>query len=42
MEGPTKHARCISCGNRTMGEKCEKCIPGNFRGSDDHRSPCRP
>ncbi|PSN57394.1 Multiple epidermal growth factor-like domains protein 8 [Blattella germanica] len=38
LEGPTKHARCIGCANRTTGEKCEECIPGNFRGSEDHQS----
>ncbi|KAJ4443468.1 hypothetical protein ANN_05140, partial [Periplaneta americana] len=41
QEGPTRDARCIGCGNRTTGDKCEECISGNFRGSEDHRSPCR-
>ena len=42
VEGPTSHARCIGCANRTAGDKCEDCIPGNFRGSEDHRDLCRP
>ena len=41
-EGPKTQAVCHSCFNLTMGEKCEECIPGNFRGSEDKRKPCRP
>ncbi|XP_034236737.1 multiple epidermal growth factor-like domains protein 8 [Thrips palmi] len=41
-EGPTTHAHCIGCANRTTGDKCDECISGNFRGSEDHRDPCRP
>jgi recombinational DNA repair protein RecR len=42
QEGPTRDARCIACGNFTTGDKCEECIPGTFRGSEDYRSSCRP
>jgi hypothetical protein len=42
QEGPTRDAHCIACGNFTTGDKCEECIPGTFRGSEDYRSPCRP
>lgn len=41
-EGPTTRARCIGCGNMTTGDKCEECIPGHFRGVEDHRAACRP
>lgn len=41
-EGPTTHAHCIGCANRTTGDKCDECISGNFRGTEDHRDPCRP
>ena len=41
-EGPKTQAVCHACFNLTMGEKCEECIPGNFRGSEDRRKPCRP
>lgn len=41
-EGPKTQAICHSCSNSTMGEKCEECIPGNFRGVEDRRKPCRP
>ncbi|XP_046398520.1 multiple epidermal growth factor-like domains protein 8 [Ischnura elegans] len=34
-------AVCIGCANGTAGEKCEGCLPGYFRGSTDHRQPCR-
>lgn len=42
QEGPKTQAVCHSCSNLTLGEKCEECIPGNFRGSEDKRKPCRP
>ena len=41
-EGPKTQAVCHACANLTMGEKCEECIPGNFRGMEDRRKPCRP
>ncbi|XP_066249619.1 multiple epidermal growth factor-like domains protein 8 isoform X2 [Euwallacea similis] len=40
--GPKTVARCLRCSNNTTGERCEKCIPGNFRGSEELRGPCRP
>lgn len=41
-EGPTRDAHCMGCGSFTAGEKCEECIPGHFRGTEDLRAPCRP
>lgn len=41
-EGPTTRARCVWCGNKTTGDKCEDCVEGNFRGTEDHRAACRP
>ncbi|XP_017786408.1 PREDICTED: multiple epidermal growth factor-like domains protein 8 isoform X2 [Nicrophorus vespilloides] len=41
-EGPKGIARCLRCGSRTSGTRCDECIAGNFRGSEDHRDPCRP
>lgn len=35
-------ARCVRCANNTDGPRCERCIEGYFRGSDDFRDPCRP
>lgn len=40
--GPAGKARCIRCGNRTVGTKCDECVPGNFRGSTDPKVSCRP
>ncbi|XP_039280047.1 multiple epidermal growth factor-like domains protein 8 isoform X2 [Nilaparvata lugens] len=42
QEGPTAHARCVWCGNKTTGERCEDCIDGNFRGQYDQTMSCRP
>lgn len=41
-QGPKTQAICHACSNLTMGEKCEECVPGNFRGSEDRRKTCRP
>lgn len=41
-EGPKQQARCVRCSNKTSGNQCEDCETGTFRGSDDHRDPCRP
>ncbi|CAH0556746.1 unnamed protein product [Brassicogethes aeneus] len=41
-EGPKKNAYCLHCSNLTTGSKCDECIPGNFRGSEDLTDPCRP
>lgn len=35
-------ARCVRCANNTDGPRCERCIEGYFRGSEDFRDPCRP
>uniref|UniRef100_A0A146L5D8 Multiple epidermal growth factor-like domains protein 8 n=2 Tax=Lygus hesperus TaxID=30085 RepID=A0A146L5D8_LYGHE len=40
--GPTTKAKCIGCKSNTTGAKCEDCLEGHFRGSDDHRVSCRP
>nr|CAI5852919.1 unnamed protein product [Callosobruchus analis] len=40
-EGPKSNARCLRCANLTSGARCDECIVGNFRGSEDHRHPCR-
>ncbi|XP_041977639.1 multiple epidermal growth factor-like domains protein 8 isoform X2 [Aricia agestis] len=40
-EGSAK-ARCLRCANNTDGPRCERCIEGYFRGSEDFRDPCRP
>ncbi|XP_074030037.1 multiple EGF like domains 8 isoform X1 [Leptinotarsa decemlineata] len=41
-EGPKANARCLRCANLTSGPRCDECIIGNFRGSEDHKDPCRP
>ncbi|KAJ8956844.1 hypothetical protein NQ318_014258 [Aromia moschata] len=41
-EGPKANARCLRCENLTSGSRCDDCIVGNFRGSEDHRDRCRP
>ncbi|CAH0390198.1 unnamed protein product [Bemisia tabaci] len=41
-EGPTMHARCVECANNTTGAKCDTCVEGFFRETDDLREPCRP
>ncbi|XP_001814936.2 multiple epidermal growth factor-like domains protein 8 [Tribolium castaneum] len=41
-EGPKAFAKCLKCTNQTAGPRCEDCIVGNFRGTEDHRDPCRP
>ncbi|ENN77377.1 hypothetical protein YQE_06202, partial [Dendroctonus ponderosae] len=41
-EGPKNLARCLRCSNHTTGERCERCISGNFRGSEELEDACRP
>lgn len=41
-EGPKTNARCLRCANFTSGDRCDECIVGNFRGSENHSDPCRP
>uniref|UniRef100_A0A1B0CSP3 Multiple epidermal growth factor-like protein 8 n=2 Tax=Lutzomyia longipalpis TaxID=7200 RepID=A0A1B0CSP3_LUTLO len=41
-EGPTLDAVCLRCDNRTDGDRCEGCITGHFRGTENHRDACRP
>lgn len=41
-EGPKSEVKCINCGNRTTGNKCDECIAGNFRGAEDLTLPCKP
>lgn len=42
VEGPTTNALCIGCLNKTSGRKCDECLEGYFRGTDDLRQQCRP
>lgn len=39
--GPLSDAYCISCMDNTTGPTCSGCLSGHFRGSTDHRDPCR-
>lgn len=41
-EGPKTDALCLRCQNNTDGDRCETCIVGHFRGTDNHREICRP
>lgn len=41
-EGPLNDAICLRCDNRTDGDRCETCISGHFRGSENNRDVCRP
>lgn len=41
-EGPKANAKCLRCGNLTSGARCDDCIKGNFRGTENHRDACRP
>ncbi|XP_060517960.1 multiple epidermal growth factor-like domains protein 8 isoform X2 [Cylas formicarius] len=40
--GPKANAKCLRCDNRTAGDRCDECIPGNFRGSEELKDSCRP
>ncbi|XP_049864899.1 multiple epidermal growth factor-like domains protein 8 [Pectinophora gossypiella] len=40
--GSNARARCVRCANNTDGPRCERCIEGYFRGSEELRDPCRP
>lgn len=41
-EGPMSNALCIGCVNKTTGRRCDECMEGYFRGTDDLRQKCRP
>lgn len=41
-EGPAHNATCLKCGNHTAGDRCDSCLRGYFRGSDDLAKECRP
>lgn len=41
-EGPVSNAVCLRCSNFTSGPRCNTCIMGYFRGTDDHQKKCRP
>ncbi|XP_030384738.1 multiple epidermal growth factor-like domains protein 8 [Scaptodrosophila lebanonensis] len=41
-EGPQANATCLRCANKTDGDRCDTCLTGYFRGSEDHRRHCRP
>ncbi|EDW76175.2 uncharacterized protein Dwil_GK15317 [Drosophila willistoni] len=40
-EGPTHNATCLRCSNHTDGDRCDSCLQGYFRGSEDLQKPCR-
>ncbi|XP_076271195.1 multiple EGF like domains 8 isoform X2 [Rhynchophorus ferrugineus] len=40
--GPKGPAICLRCENKTTGNRCDECITGYFRGSDELHDPCRP
>ncbi|XP_049313887.1 multiple epidermal growth factor-like domains protein 8 [Bactrocera dorsalis] len=42
QEGPESNATCLRCANSTAGDRCDTCIVGYFRGSEDHHKACRP
>ncbi|KAK6618955.1 hypothetical protein RUM44_003336 [Polyplax serrata] len=41
-EGPMANALCIGCSNKTTGRKCDECMEGYFRGTEDLKHHCRP
>ncbi|KAH8377850.1 hypothetical protein KR093_007479 [Drosophila rubida] len=41
-EGPAHNATCLRCGNHTAGDRCDSCLLGYFRGSEDLQRQCRP
>lgn len=41
-EGPMEDAVCLRCANQTSDDRCEGCIFGHFRGTEDYRVACRP
>lgn len=41
-EGPPSDAVCLRCANQTADDRCEGCVTGHFRGTEDLRSICRP
>lgn len=40
-EGPASDAICLRCANQTADDRCEGCVTGHFRGTEDLRSTCR-
>ncbi|EDW52069.1 GM16709 [Drosophila sechellia] len=42
QEGPAYNATCLRCGNHTAGDRCDSCLTGYFRGSEDLHKECRP
>ncbi|XP_055855625.1 multiple epidermal growth factor-like domains protein 8 [Episyrphus balteatus] len=41
-QGPEANATCLRCSNFTDGSRCDTCITGFFRGTDDLHKECRP
>lgn len=39
--GPVEDAICLGCKNRTTEDRCEGCMFGHFRGSEEYRLACR-
>ncbi|ALC38654.1 CG7466 [Drosophila busckii] len=40
--GPTHNATCLRCANHTAGDRCDSCLTGYFRGSEDLQRACQP
>lgn len=41
-EGPAHNATCLRCANHTAGDRCDSCLLGYFRGSENLQQQCRP
>ncbi|XP_068203463.1 multiple epidermal growth factor-like domains protein 8 [Palaemon carinicauda] len=41
-EGARSDAVCLHCANNTMGSRCDDCLPGFFRGTQEMQKHCRP
>lgn len=39
--GPIEDAVCLHCSNMTTDDRCEGCMNGFFRGTEDFTLPCR-
>ncbi len=41
LEGPTSEAICLNCEHNTYGDRCDHCIPGFFKVTDNIIDGCR-